>query len=116
VNVVIRTWANGTVVFENLPDRDANGVYRVYWFEETEKEGIGQFDQLVLLALPVEKITGSPGANHDIHIAVRQVFKNYRPIGASGFSTYSAYWNFFSSASRQIAFECLRRERPTPVK
>jgi hypothetical protein len=27
-----------------------------------------------------------------IRIAVRQVFKNYRPIGASGFSTYSAYF------------------------
>lgn len=73
------TGTDGTVVFENLPDRDANGVYRVYWFEETEKEGVGQFDQLVLLALPVEKITGSPGANHDIHLYPKNKLAN-KPV------------------------------------
>ena len=45
--------------FENLPDRNTNGVYEFIGLKKLKKKVTGQFSQLVLLALPVEKITGS---------------------------------------------------------
>lgn len=73
------TGADGTVVFENLPDRDANGVYRVYWFEETENTANTEFSQLVLLALPVMKVGSTDTPNTDIHLYPKNKLEN-KPV------------------------------------
>lgn len=72
------TGPDGTVVFNNLPDRDTNGVYRVYWFEETLPQDAEEFSQLVLLMLPVEKVDQS-GPNHDIHLYPKNKLPN-KPV------------------------------------
>lgn len=72
------TGPDGTVVFDDLPDRDTNGVYRVYWFEETLPQDATEFSQLVLLMLPVEKVDQS-GPNHDIHLYPKNKLPN-KPV------------------------------------
>ncbi|MFR3684115.1 MAG: SpaH/EbpB family LPXTG-anchored major pilin [Enterococcus sp.] len=72
------TGPDGTVVFDDLPDRDTNGVYRVYWFEETLPQDATEFSQLVLLMLPVEKVDQS-GPNDDIHLYPKNKLPN-KPV------------------------------------
>lgn len=71
------TGDDGTVEF-TLPDRDADGVYRVYWFEETENPDNTQFSQLVLLALPVMK-PNTTTPNQDIHLYPKNKLAN-KPV------------------------------------
>lgn len=72
------TGDDGTVDF-TLPDRDADGVYRVYWFEETENPDNTQFSQLVLLALPVMKVGNPDVPNDDIHLYPKNKVAN-KPV------------------------------------
>ena len=71
-----KTGSDGTVVFNNLPERDADGVYRVYWFEETENPDNEQFSQLVILALPVLEVGSDTVQNRDIHLYPKNKVKN----------------------------------------
>lgn len=73
-----KTGDDGTVVFDNLPDRDTNGTYKVYWFEETKNDDNEQFGQLVLLMLPIPKVNGT-GPNHDIHLYPKNKVAN-KPV------------------------------------
>lgn len=69
------TGSDGTVSF-TLPDRSADGVYRVYWFEETlPPEKSEQFSQLVILALPVLKV-GTEVQSDDIHLYPKNKLPN----------------------------------------
>lgn len=56
----------GTAEF-TLPDRDADGTYKVYLFRETAGAGGTAFSQPVVLMLPAKKV-GSDEANQDIHL------------------------------------------------
>lgn len=69
------TGPDGTVEFK-LPDRDANGVYRVYWFEETLPAKAEEFGQLVLLALPVMQVDDKTKQNMDIHLYPKNKLPN----------------------------------------
>lgn len=71
------TGDDGTVDF-TLPDRNTDGVYRVYWFEESENPDNTQFSQLVLLALPVMK-PGTSTPNQDIHLYPKNKLEN-KPV------------------------------------
>lgn len=71
------TGADGTVDF-TLPDRDADGVYRVYWFEETLPADAEEFSQLVILALPVLKV-GTEVQSDDIHLYPKNKLPN-KPV------------------------------------
>lgn len=62
-----------------MPDRDADGVYRVYWFEETHNDDNEQFSQLVLLALPVMKVGTTNEPNDDIHLYPKNKVAN-KPV------------------------------------
>lgn len=68
------TGSNGEVTFENLKDKGTDGVYKVYWFQET-KNPETHYDQLVLLTLPVmkaDKVT----ENTDIHLYPKNKLEN----------------------------------------
>lgn len=69
------TGADGTVDF-TLPDRDAEGVYRVYWFEETLPADAEEFSQLVILALPVMKVGSTTEQSNDIHLYPKNKLPN----------------------------------------
>lgn len=69
------TGTDGTVDF-TLPDRDAEGVYRVYWFEETLPAGAEEFSQLVILALPVMKVGSTTEQSKDIHLYPKNKLPN----------------------------------------
>lgn len=58
--------ADGTAVFANLPDRDENGRYKVYLFEETGDKTT-QFSQPVILMLPLYKQSDKTPLK-DIHL------------------------------------------------
>lgn len=72
------TGSDGTVDF-TLPDRDADGVYRVYWFEETLPAGAEDFSQLVILALPVMVVGSDTVQNDDIHLYPKNKLPN-KPV------------------------------------
>ena len=72
------TGTDGTVDF-TLPDRDAEGVYRVYWFEETLPAGAEEFSQLVILALPVMKVGSTTEQSGDIHLYPKNKLPN-KPV------------------------------------
>lgn len=69
------TGPDGTVDF-TLPDRDAEGVYRVYWFEETLPADAEEFSQLVILALPVMKVGSTTEQSGDIHLYPKNKLPN----------------------------------------
>lgn len=57
----------GEVTF-NLKDRDADGTYKVYLFQETAGTGGNEFPQPVVMMLPVYKVGSPDVANTDIHL------------------------------------------------
>lgn len=63
----VDTDANGEAKFSGLPDRDENGRYKVYWFQETNGPVDGEYHQLALLMLPVMK-SDQVTVNKDIHL------------------------------------------------
>lgn len=69
------TDVNGEVKFTGLDDRDENGRYKVYWFEETDNPDNEQFSQLVLLMLPVKK-ADNVTVNTDIHLYPKNRVEN----------------------------------------
>ncbi|WP_413537747.1 SpaH/EbpB family LPXTG-anchored major pilin [Enterococcus malodoratus] len=68
------TGPNGEVTFENLKNKGTDGVYKVYWFQET-KNPETHYDQLVLLTLPVMK-GGTTTENDDIHLYPKNKLEN----------------------------------------
>lgn len=69
------TDTDGKVVFDKLPDRDADGTYKVYLFQETANPDNEQFGQPVVLMLPAKKAnTETP--NHDIHLYPKNRLEN----------------------------------------
>lgn len=68
------TDVNGEVKFTGLDDRDADGRYRVYWFEETTGDPETHYSQLVLLMLPVKKTDDT--VNKDIHLYPKNKIEN----------------------------------------
>lgn len=63
----VDTDVNGEAKFSGLPDRDENGRYKVYWFQETNGPVNGEYHQLALLMLPVMK-SDQVTVNKDIHL------------------------------------------------